>query len=283
MLSRTSKIDLTTTSGNQSSPRYFPKNVLAAEFNPKRKLAHFLLELHNVPGALESSASLTSKSGVNIFSGFHHAPSTSDRAIWSFFADFTNARLTPDQLVSEFRSLPVVADAHFQLPSGGLLVDSFHFPLEWGGQRAVMIRAEVLGSIFARVNEIFGEGAAAGVLLFEMGEAAGRSAYNRIKTVIGEDAIRKEINQLVSLYRSVGWGILALRQLDYEKQIAEVQVEDSFECSHYKGTSSVPKSHFIRGVMAAWLSELFGKRVKVAETSCIAMGNEFCLFKADAS
>lgn len=264
--------------GDELLDGYLPKQVLTAEISPTRKLAHFILILRNVKGALERSADVASRNGVNILSGFHHAPSTSEKALWSFFADLTEATISPERFLTELKSLPTTIDARFQLASGGLLVDRFHFPVEWAGERAVLFRAETLGTIFARVNEIFGGGPAAGVLLYEMGEAAGRSTYQFVKDMVGEEAIKQELEQWVNLFRATGWGIVRLERVDCETNQASLEVRANFECVHYKGKSSDARGHFLRGFIVGWFSEVFGKRMTAQESSCVAKGDESCRF-----
>ncbi len=258
--------------------KFLPKDVLAIEFNPKRKLAHFLVELSNVPGALEYSAAVATKHRVNILSGFHHAPSASERAFWSFFADLTDTAVDAAGLARELKALPSILNVRYQVPPNGLLIDNFHFPVRWGGQRAIMIRTESIGSIFARVNGIFGDGPAARVVLHEMGEAAGRAIYKDLMAHIGPEIIKDELSNIIGLYTCNGWGIFELLNIDLDKKTAAVRVEENFECTHYKGHSSTARSHFVRGHIAGVFSELLGSRVEVTENYCVAKGDAFCEF-----
>ncbi len=254
-----------------------PKDILALEFNPTKKLAHFVVQLKNTPGALEHSAALATKHRVNILSGFHHAPSASERAFWSFFADFTDATVDPAKLAQELDFLPSTVNVRFQVPLNGLLVDSFHFPVRWGGQRAIMMRTESIASIFARVNGIFGDGPAARVVMYEMGEAAGQAIFKDLVSRLGLDIIRDELSNVIGLYTSNGWGLFQLVEVDLERKTAEIRVHENFECVHYR-KSSVPRSNFVRGHIAGWFSELLGSRVEVTEKHCVAKGDPFCYF-----
>jgi len=258
--------------------KHVPKEVLSVEFNPSKKLAHFIVELRNTPGALERSAAAATKHGINILSGFHHAPSASNRGFWSFFADFTNVRRTPSELASELKALDSTIDVRFHVPPNGLLIDMFHFPLKWGGQRAIMMRTESISSIFARINGIFGDGPAAKVVLYEMGEAAGQAIYASLMSAIGLDALKQELQQVLALYMTSGWGIFELLHLDFEKKTAAIRVKENFECLHYQKRSPAPRSNFVRGHLAGWFSELFATRVEVTESYCVAKGDEFCSF-----
>jgi len=260
--------------------QYLPKDVLALEFNPERKLAHFVVELRNVPGALERSAAVLTRAGVNILSGFHEAPSKSDRALWSFFADLTDARVEPAQIVQELKSQPTTIDARYESALHGLLIDGFHFPLRYGGKRAIMMQAYGMGTVLSRVSEIFGGGPAARVLLYEMGEAVGSFIYKELVSLLGANVFRNQMDQIIGLYRSLGWGIITLDKIDHEMKTAVIRARENFECIHQLERSGTSRNHFLRGHLAGWLSELFGKKVEVTETHCITSGDRYCEFVA---
>jgi predicted hydrocarbon binding protein len=258
--------------------KYLPKDVLALEFNPSKRLAHFVVELRNEPGALEHSAALATKHRVNILSGFHHAPSASQRAFWSFFADLTESPVNAAGFARELSSLTSTVNVRYNVPPNGLLIDGYHFPVQWGGQRAIMIRTESIGSIFARVNGIFGDGPAARVILFEMGEAAGRAIYKDLEGSIGSKIIRDELSNVLRLYACNGWGIVELLRADFGARTAAIRVTDNFECLPYKSRSAVPRSNFVRGHVAGWFSGMFGTRIEVIERHCVAKGDLTCEF-----
>ncbi len=260
-----------------ASGEHVPKDVLALEYNPEKKLAHFVVTLRNVPGALEFSAAIATKHKVNILSGFHHAPSASSQAFWSFFADFTDAGIGPNELAKELEFLPSTVEVRFKVPRKGLLIDSFHFPLRWGGQRAIILRTESIASIFSRIMGVFGDGAAARVVMYEMGEAAGRAIMKDLLAQLGGDIVRDELRSIVGLYSSNGWGIFDLVSMDLDQKKAEFRVRDNFECVHYK-ESVLPRSNFLRGHIAGWFSELVGSRVEVVEQYCEAKSDPFCYF-----
>jgi hypothetical protein len=240
--------------------KYLPKDTLTLEFNPDQKLAHFVVELRNVPGALERSAALATRRRVNILSGFHHAPSASERAFWSFFADFTDAVVDPSQLAKELGSLASTEHVRLQVPGNGLLMDAFHFPMRWGGKRATMMRTESMGSMFSRINGIFGDGPAAEVILYEMGEAAGRAIYDDLAARIRRDTIKGRLSQILALYSSSGWGVAELLRMDFHAKATVVRIHDNFECVSYQSSSAMPSSNCVRGHLAEWFSQLFHVR-----------------------
>jgi len=261
-----------------SSESFFPKNLMTSEFSPNRKFVQFLVKLRNNPGALQEVAGVVSKRGVNIMSGFHGAPPDVSEGFWSFFADLTETESRLPDIVREISALPSVLDVRYREGASGFIADSFHFPPMWGGDPAVIMRRDALGGVFARVNEILGWGSAAGVIIYEMGEAAGRAGYQKFKAIMGDAVIEKEYLQIADVYRAIGWGIISFRRNLGNQRSVEAVIADNFECLHYKGQASSPRSQFVRGALAGWFSEMYHTRIKCTENLCIAKGDPYCEF-----
>ena len=261
----------------QSSGEHGPKDILAFEYGPERKLAHFVVQLRNSPGALEASASLATRHHVNICSGFHHSFPASGDGFWSFFADFAEADVEPNEFATELGFLPSSLDVRFKVARSGLLIDSFHFPVRWGGQRAITIHTSSLLSIFNGILGVFGDGAAAKVLLYKMGETAGRQAMRDLLNQLGREMVRSELRSLVELYSANGWGVFEPISLDLVRRRVEVRVRDNFECANFMD-ASVSKSNFVRGHLAGCFSELVGEQVDAIEEYCIAKHDPYCYF-----
>jgi predicted hydrocarbon binding protein len=71
--------------------------------------------------------------------------------------------------------------------------------------------------------------------------------------------------------------MLRLVSLNFDDSTAEIRAYDNFECVSYK-QSKFPRSHFIRGHITGWFSQLMGSIVEVEEQHCVAMGHPFCYF-----
>jgi predicted hydrocarbon binding protein len=251
-----------------------PKTVFIAEIFPGRHLAEFSIDLANTPGALADASEILSKHNVNILSGFH------DAARWSFFADITEANISADQLVQDLKGIKVISDVRLQEASNGIQIDCLHYPVVWGQRRVIMIRAEQLSAILNRIRAMFGEdGPVAKVMLFAMGEAAGRESFRMMADEVSASTVKKELPNAMYLYSACGWGIFKAIDADFEQGSGTVRAIDCFECAPNQGEKSKPYSQFIRGHIAGLFSALFDKRIDVVETECIACGDPHCLFR----
>jgi predicted hydrocarbon binding protein len=269
-------------SGKQiiESEEYFPKTLFAIDFKPAAKLAQFSIEMRNVPGSMQQQAELVAKHGVNVLSGFHDAPLSAEKGVWSFFADFTKVNIEPEALATELRSLRSVLKVRCRSSDDGFITDTMHFPVLLGNERAIIVRASILVSIVSRIKSIFGpEGSSAQVILHQIGEAGAQRVFEAVKALTGADFIRKNVTSAINLFTAVGWGILTLKTVNLDTKTAEIHIKDGFESADSRNTSSAPQCHFIRGLLRGWFSQLFETKIEVTETQCIAKGDPVCIFR----
>ena len=251
------------------------KTVFIGELIPDgRKYVEFSIELANTVGALTQVASILSKHNVNIQTGYHDAEQ------WSFFADITEIDITLEGIVKEISSLAVVTRVILgkEVSGGGVIPDTLHQQLVWGPFRFLIVRADFMNAIFQRVRGIFGaDGKAGKVVIHGMGAAAGQDAYRRA-CELGTDFPKTHVEDILATYMAQGVGEFRLLTLNMDNATASVQVNNSFECTPFKGKNST-QSDFIRGYLAGFFSEIFGERVDATESLCVARGSDRCLYE----
>jgi predicted hydrocarbon binding protein len=256
-----------------------PKALFAIDFKPTAKLAQFSIEMRNVVGALQEQTDSVGKHGVNILSGFHDAPMSAETGVWSFFADFTNADIEPEALATELSSHRSALKVRCKRSDDGFITDTMHFPVLVGKERAIIVRAPFLMSTLARIKSIFGpESRSAQVILHQIGEAGAQSVFESVRNMTSRDFVRNNVARALSLFTSVGWGILDLKTVNLDTKTAEIHIKDGFESANSRNTSTAAQCHFIRGMLTGWFSELFGRKIGVTETECIAKGDSVCIF-----
>lgn len=250
------------------------KNLFIAEVAPSRHIMEFSMSLANTPGTLNDVTDILAKHNVNILTGFH------DRDHWSFFADVTKSDIKPEQLEQEIVALERVGEIRTLDEPNGIIVDTLHYPVKWGDNRAIILRARTLSSMLDSIRNAFGaEGAVARILLHTMGEAAGRAMFEACAVHPG-DKLHEGIYHIIGVYTATGWGIFNLKLFDPTNAKAIVQAVDNFECSPYAGSGSF-HSHFVRGHLAGLFSQVFNRRMEATETACVARGDSICEFKIE--
>lgn len=251
-----------------------PKETIGYHYNPGKKVFLISVDLKNVPGALASVASILSGAGVNTLSGFTAMGGGKENGIWGFFAE-AEKDLHSVQLKQLMDKSPYVTKSTVVEGTGGLVVDTIHFPLKLNsGESVILARKEIFGDMFKRLGEMFGSGGEA--IVFEEGEATGESDGRRLIEIFGKDTAQQSIPELSMLYLSLGWGRPELIRFNPQPFGATIRLFDSFECSGQK--SSKPNSQFVRGHMTGLINVLFEKQVKCKETKCLAQGDECCEF-----
>lgn len=218
-----------------------PKTTFVAEIALGRHLAEFSIGILNVPGMLAAASAILAKHHVNVLSGYH------DAARWSFFVDLTESDATIEEVQRELASIPGVTEVAKTDSPNGIIVDSLHFPVMFADKRAVILRAETLSSILERIRKMFGEdGPLAKVMLFTMGEAAGKAMFRTTAAQIGQK-VQDELPRAMELYSATGIGICRSSDVDFDRGVATVVALDNFECAFHPRTRSTPFSQFVRG------------------------------------
>lgn len=124
------------------------------------------------------------------------------------------------------------------------------------------------------LEEIFSPSAAS-VILQASANKCGRQACRRITMEIKDKG--NVLAYLSHLKESMNWGKISFQSVDLEKGTGKVRVLDSFESLVRK--CAQPSCHFLRGFLAGFLSELFGRDISVSEVKCAGKGDIHCEFE----
>ena len=191
------------------------------------------------------------------------------------FADLTGRKGEEDELAREFRMLEFVDDVKVIRPLfDGLTVDNEFFPLTLAGKRAVILRRDLYEGLLRKLKSRMGTGYAA--LLYHTGYEIGCTVFDDYLKM-AEGDLKRALLVGKWIFKHVGLGEMEMGMIDLKGKRAVIKVYNSSECELFKG-SKQPESHFIRGMIAGWLSRFFGERAYAKETKCIAKGDEYCEF-----
>ncbi|MEM4700447.1 MAG: V4R domain-containing protein [Candidatus Nezhaarchaeales archaeon] len=252
------------------------KELFCGVYSPKRKVVEFTVKLRNTPGALFKVSKLIANLNINIISGFYTAQLAQGDAIWSFFADLTEAKIPAKSLAERIRRLNVVLDVDFsEREFSGLFIDELHFPLIILGDRGVVFRIETVAEIFRKLKDAFGSGAA--LIIYTMGVNAGKNEVESVSARYGASGLTA-IRIIMAERAAKGWCIPEIKEFDEEKLEARIEAEDLFECLPRKGMEKVPQSLFFKGYLEGIFSKLFNREFRVEERECIAKGDQKCTF-----
>jgi len=124
------------------------------------------------------------------------------------------------------------------------------------------------------LEEIFSPSAAS-VILESSANRCGRQSCRRINAKIKDKEI--VLAYLSRLKESMNWGKILFQNVDFQNGTGNIKVSNSFECLISKCTK--PSCHFLRGFLAGFLSELFGRDISADEVKCSGKGDNCCEFE----
>jgi predicted hydrocarbon binding protein len=198
------------------------------------------------------------------------------------FLDTTESKTSVDELFRQYERQGLIeVEAVLTPPLEGFLSDTFSHPLTAAGVRSIIMRQPGYRELLVGLREWFGAGGEG--FLYHVGYRTGL-AFGELHR---ETAVRLGITDPIQIYENIstamfqwaGFGILDVKNLTPDG--GEILVRDSFECELGKGRV-IPYSHFVRGIIAGILAELFGKGFNIVEEGCIAKGDPVCRFVAKA-
>ena len=231
-----------------------------------------------VHGILASLSKIFSDRKIPILS-VKTSISKSEKAIrLTLFADFTEHKNLLGEVENYIRSLKHVRDIKVIEPLfNGLTVDTSYDYLTFTGERAIVLRKPLYEGLIKGVREKFGE--LGKTFLYHVGFVLGQKAYESHNELISKvcGSTKEALLFAKEIFRQVGFGVIVTLKPDFSDKTAIVKVHSSFECELFKG-SKTTESHFIRGIIAGFMSSLFKTKVNASEIKCIAKGDPYCLF-----
>lgn len=190
--------------------------------------------------------------------------------------DLTGLDVTMKEIASEIEGIPLVAHVEMLRPvTEGVMVDYVHFPPMIMNERAILMRRPLFEAFVKQGYSQFGS--IYSVMLYHIGFQIGSETFREHITVVKGDK-RQALKLAEAMFKHAGFGVLET-DLSVENGLGRIRVHESLECVLFKG-SNKPSSHFIRGIIAGWVTALAGKGEKreVEEVKCIAAGDPYCEF-----
>lgn len=249
---------------------------------PNRDIIGFHFSFHHKaldkPGILVSLLSIFSIRDISIV-GFDISQVTPKTPIEGFiYIDITGRKdINPKEIINEMKSKPYIIDIKLIKPLfNGLICDPYFFPLNVFNERAIIFLKRNYEGMIKEIRKQLGS--AAKTLLYLMGHNIGTNYYEKGgRIIVGKD-LEKLIKLAIESSKQVGLGIIEIEEIKPEKLEATIKIYQSSECELFKGSNKC-ESHFIRGIIAGWISQLFKSKTEVIEEKCIAKGDPYCQFK----
>ncbi|MEM3029875.1 MAG: V4R domain-containing protein [Thermoproteota archaeon] len=254
-----------------------PKDFLCEVYSPTSRLVEFYVKVKNIH--LDKVANTLLKYKAAELCGFQYLDPEKGEIVKGFVADLSNSDMSLADIVKAIEGTEGVLEVRFSNSVlNGLIIDELFFPLTIGGERSFTLRVDSFGAILKRLYEKFGTGAA--VILYEMGLGMGE---NKFKGIMDKYQVDKQtaVRIILAERAAKGWCIVKIEELNGRSAV--VVAHELFECIPFKNNQGKSASQLFRGYLAGIFQQLYGKSVIVAETECIAKGDDVCRFIIQAA
>jgi len=178
-------------------------------------------------------------------------------------------------LVENIKKIEYVkkVEVYHPLKDGMLTASPFDI-LAVSGIRSMVWVKPTFRAFIKTFQEVIGSGGAA--IIYNIGLIMGKGAFQYHMKIAGGDK-REALSVNRDFFKACGLGDIEYKVINLDKAV--IRVYNSFECEVFKNLGRTA-SHFIRGIIAGWLSAFWEKDVEINETKCIAKGDPYCEFTA---
>jgi predicted hydrocarbon binding protein/predicted amino acid-binding ACT domain protein len=257
-------------------PAEIPKRLFSLEeIAPGEKLYEVCVLLKDKPGALAKAAQALADAGVNIKAeSSFYVPNYDGVCFWTAFLDVSKTALNIDTLKANLLELDVIEDARIEEPNPAPF-EVIHFPALHANTRAMIMTVGSYWALMSRLEKILTPSGMT-ALHYDAGKNVGEHMAMQLKEIyhLDVDALIKAFGQAE---KAIGWGVVEFQNIDFKRRSGTVVVRDSFEAVAW-GKKNYKVCDVTRGVIAGFMSVVFGKSVEVKETKCLANGGEHCEF-----
>jgi len=249
-----------------------PKDLLCETYLPQGKPVELFVRFRKASWR-EVTGVLDKKNIVELCS-FQNLDLEKDEVVKGILADISGSKEDLASIVKAIEGTEGVLEVRASdNVLNGLIIDELFFPLTVGGERSFTLRVDSFGAILKRLYEKFGTGAA--VILYEMGLGMGESKFKDVMSKYQADK-QASLRIILAERAAKGWCIAKIEEFNSKGAI--IVARELFECISFKNSQSKSASQLFRGYLAGISQQLYGKNVIVAETECIAKGDDVCRF-----
>jgi predicted hydrocarbon binding protein len=257
-------------------PTVIPKRLFSLEeVMPGEKLYEVCVLLKDKPGALAKAAQALADVGVNIKAeSSFYVPNYEGACFWTAFLDVSKTTLNIDALKENLLGLDVIEDARIEEPNPAPF-EVMHFPTLHANTRAVIMPIGSYWALMSRLEKILTPSGMT-ALHYDAGKNVGEHMAMQLKRIY-----RLDTEELIKAFgqaeKAIGWGVMEFQHIDFKQCSGTVVVRDGFEAEAW-GKKNYMVCDVTRGVIAGFMSVVFGKPVEVKETKCQANGSDYCEF-----
>jgi predicted hydrocarbon binding protein len=257
-------------------PTTIPKRLFSLEeVKPGERLYEACVLLKDVPGALAKITKVFADAQVNIKAeSSFYVPGYEDVCFWAAFFDVSSSTQDVGQLKQTLLNLDVVEDVKVEEPKPAPF-ETIHYPVLHANTRAFIITAGEFLALMDRLEKILTPSGVT-ALHYDAGKNIGEHTALELKENYKLDK-EELIQAFAQAQKATGWGIMDFQDVDFKQLSGRIIVKDGFEAYSW-GKKNYKVCNWTRGMIAGFMSAIFGKPVEANEVKCLANGDEHCEF-----
>ncbi len=228
-----------------------------------RKLVLLNIEFDGGTELVDKLMKMVASRGVGLLSHIVQTLPSTKHAKAVFLLDITGLEGLLSDLMSDIRKMSEIVRAE--------VMDA---PISPGEARLVVFTLADLNGFFKLFREL---GTGGQAMIFHLGLRAGEDLADRI-TAQCKDRYAT-LDQSLLYMESMGYGRFKVEEY-VDRKRCKIIIHESIECMGH--CSTTPCSHLLRGLISGVIGKIWGKKVAVIETKCIAQGNPHCEFIVEA-
>ena len=250
----------------------FPKEIPIARFSRKKRLAQIVIKAKDVTGAMAEISSILTSQGVDVRQSSAFVVERERYYVYNAFVWLTKEGYRLEDLVAKLRASNYVLDVVAKEGVEGSVTDTIAFPLQFSGERVVVLETRAVADMFEALDKVFGSGSS--VIIKEQGFNYGRAMTAEMAKLLTKPYMVRNFRYGMELFKATGWGIISVLEANQDLTQVRVRVDESFECERRR--SKRPCGYFTSGFVAGVFSFLSGKELQGVETFCVATGQDHC-------
>jgi predicted hydrocarbon binding protein len=262
-------------------PAVIPKRLFSLEdVKPGERLYEVCVIMKDVPGALAKTAKVFADAKVNIKAeSSFYVPGYDDVCFWTAFLDVSKATEDVNGLREILLQSDVAEDVKFEEPKPAPF-EIIHFPALQADSRAIILTIGEFWALMDKLEKILTPSGLT-ALHYDAGKSIGAHTATLLRQnyKLGGEAL---IQAFVQSQKASGWAVMDFQDVDFEQRTGKVVVRDCFEATAW-GKKNYKVCNWTRGIIAGFMSNVFGKPVEVKETRCMADGDDHCEFNIQST
>ena len=255
----------------------FPKELVVAGFSRSSRLAHIVLKLKDVTGTMAEVSSILAAEKVSIRQGSTFTVGDGEYGVYDAFVALPGEGYKLEDLVKKLEASSFVLGVQALEGVEGGVVDTLTFPIEFSGERVVLMGTNALVGVFDALESVFGTGGT--VIIYQWGANYGRAFSADLAKTLTRPYMTRNFRYGLQLVMATGLGIPKVLDASGDLTRATVRVDGCFECAGRRKSSG----YFMAGFLAGVFSFLSGRELTGTETVCVTRGADHCEFTVSPS